>query len=398
MCTIENGSMKIVDVKVAEAPIGSQFANAVIDFSHMTVSVIAVETDVVIDDERVVGYGFNSNGRYAQTGLITERLLPRLREAAPDDLVDAETGLLDPVAAGTIMRSNEKPGGHGDRAVAAGIVDMALWDAAAKVARLPLHRALHRRFGPAGSEPAGSVPVYAAGGYYYPDGTQASLREEIQSYLDLGYRTVKIKIGGASLADDLARIEGVLAILPDGCRLAVDANGRFDLATALRYADALSAYDLAWYEEPCDPLDYRGHAVVAEAYPGVIATGENLFAVQDVRNLLRHGGLRSDRDVLQMDPSLSYGAGEYAAMLGCLTAQGWAADRCWPHGGHLFNLAVASAFGLGGCESYPRVFEPFGGFADDLPVEAGRVRLSERPGVGIEGKSALHALVRRLFA
>jgi D(-)-tartrate dehydratase len=393
--------MKIVDVKVAEAPIGSQFSNAVIDFSRMTVSVIAVETDAVVDGERVVGYGFNSNGRYAQTGIITDRLLPRLGAAAPADLVDADSGILDPVAAGVIMRSNEKPGGHGDRAVAAGIVDMALWDAAAKAAGLPLHRALHKRFSPPGrepgSDPAREVPVYAAGGYYHPDGTLRSLQEEIQGYLDLGYRTVKIKIGGARLADDLARIEGVLAILPAGCRLAVDANGRFDLATAVRYAAALAAYDLAWYEEPCDPLDYLGHAVVAEAYPGVIATGENLFAVQDVRNLRRHGGLRSDRDVLQMDPSLSYGAGEYAAMLESLAARGWAADRCWPHGGHLFNLAVASAFGLGGCESYPHVFEPFGGFADDLPVAGGRVRLSERPGIGIEGKSALSALVRGLF-
>lgn len=388
--------MKIVDVKVAEAPIGSQFSNAVIDFSHMTVSVVAVETDAVIDAERVVGYGFNSNGRYAQTGIITDRLLPRLRAAAPDDLLDAESGILDPVAASAIMRSNEKPGGHGDRAVAAGIVDMALWDAAAKARREPLHRTLRQRFALPGP-PAEDVPVYAAGGYYYPDSTLGSLREEIQSYLGLGYRTVKIKIGGAALDDDLTRIESVLAILPAGCRLAVDANGRFDLATALRYAEALSAYDLAWYEEPCDPLDYLGHAVVADAYPGAVATGENLFAVQDVRNLLRHGGLRSDRDVLQMDPSLSYGAGEYAAMLACLAAQGWSADRCWPHGGHLFNLAVASAFGLGGCESYPRVFEPFGGFADDAPVEAGRVRLPERAGVGIEGKAALHALVRSLF-
>ncbi|MEQ7007759.1 enolase C-terminal domain-like protein [Actinopolymorpha sp. B17G11] len=388
--------MKILDVKVAEAPIGSQFSNAVIDFSRMTVSVVAVETDAIVDGERVVGYGFNSNGRYAQTGIITERLLPRLRAAAPGDLVDAKSGTLDPVAAGAVMRSNEKPGGHGDRAVAAGIVDMALWDAAAKADRQPLHRALRQRFALPGP-PAQDVAVYAAGGYYYPDSTLGSLREEIQSYLDLGYRTVKVKIGGAPLAEDLARIEGVLAILPAGCRLAVDANGRFDLATALRYAAALSAYDLAWYEEPCDPLDYLGHAVAAEAYPGTIATGENLFAVQDVRNLLRHGGLRSDRDVLQMDPSLSYGAGEYAAMLDCLAAHGWSADRCWPHGGHLFNLAVASAFGLGGCESYPRVFEPFGGFADDAPVEAGRVRLCERAGVGIEGKAALHSLVRRLF-
>jgi L-alanine-DL-glutamate epimerase-like enolase superfamily enzyme len=388
--------MKITDVKVAEAPIGSRFSNAVIDFSRMTVSVIAVETDLVVGGERVVGYGFNSNGRYAQTGILTERLLPRLREAPPESLVDPETGILDPVAARSVMMTNEKPGGHGDRAVAVGIVDMALWDAAAKAAGRPLHEVMHERFGLV-DKPADSVWVYAAGGYYYPDGTLRSLQEEIRGYLDLGYRDVKMKIGGASLQADIERVEAVLGLLPQGCRLAVDANGRFDLRTALAYASALSAYDLMWFEEPCDPLDYLSHAALAEEYAGPIATGENLFAVQEVQNLLRHGGLRPHQDVLQMDPSLSYGATEYAAMLGAMASKGWRGSQCCPHGGHLYNLAVAASFGLGGCESYPRVFEPFGGFADDAPIENGRVRLGDRPGVGIEGKAALHDLVRRLF-
>ncbi len=397
--------MRITDVRVAEAPIGSGFANAVIDFSAMTVSVVAVETDRVVDGERVVGYGFNSNGRYAQTGILTGRLLPRLRACPPERLVNSGTGLLDPIAANAVMRTNEKPGGHGDRAVAVGIMDMALWDAAAKAAGQPLHRLLRTRFGRPAQESAphkssddqDSVWVYAAGGYYYPDGTIGSLREEISRYLELGYNDVKIKIGGASLAEDVERVESVLDLLPDGCRLAVDANGRFDLPTALAYAEALSAYDLNWYEEPLDPLDYLGHAVLAESYPGPLATGENLFAVPEVRNLLRHGGLRPDRDVLQMDPSLSYGVPEYAAMLSGLHGAGWSPARCVPHGGHLYNLAVAAAFGLGGCESYPRVFEPFGGFADDAPVAGGRVRLGDRPGVGIEGKADLHRLVSGLF-
>ena len=389
--------MKITDIKVAEAPIGSRFANAVIDFSQMTVSVVAVETDALVDGEQVIGYGFNSNGRYAQTGILTTRVLPRLRAAPAEALLHADTGVIDPVAARAVMISNEKPGGHGDRAVAVGIVDMALWDAAAKASGQPAYRALHERFGLV-ETPAASVPVYAAGGYYYPDGTLASLREEILGYLALGYRDVKIKIGGASLAADMARIEGVLAVLPPGSRLAVDANGRFDLRTALDYAAALSSYDLVWFEEPLDPLDYLGHAVLAEAYAGAIATGENLFASQELRNLVRHGGLRADRDVLQMDPSLCYGAPEYAEMVGYLAGQGWTAERCWPHGGHLFNLAVAAAFGLGGCESYPRVFEPFGGFADEEPVEDGRVRPAERPGIGIEGKAGLRDLVRGLFS
>jgi L-alanine-DL-glutamate epimerase-like enolase superfamily enzyme len=388
--------MRITDVRVAEAPLEAEMSNAVIDFSTMTVSMVAVYTDAVVDGDPVVGYGFHSNGRYAQTGLLTERFLPRLEAAAVAGLVDPDTGVIDPVAVRNVLMANEKPGGHGDRAVAVATLDMAMWDAAAKAKGQPLHRVLRDRFRPA-AEPTESVWVYAAGGYYRDD-DGSGLRREIELYLELGYRDVKIKIGGAPLAEDLRRIESVLAILPDGCRLAVDANGRFDMATALSYAAALKSYDLVWYEEPCDPLDYRSLAVLGEEYPGVLATGENLFSIQDVQNLLRYGGLRPDRDVLQMDPALSYGVSEYAGMIDQLDRHGWRPDRCCPHGGHQYNLAIAAAFDLGGCESYPRVFEPFGGFADETPVIEGRVRLPDVPGIGVEHKHALHELVRQTFS
>lgn len=388
--------MRITDVRVAEVPLDARISNAVIDFSKMTVSVVAVHSDVVVDGEPVVGYGFNSNGRYAQSELLSRRLLPRLHAADPKDLLDEETGLVDPVAVRRVVMRDEKPGGHGDRAVAVGTLDMAMWDLAAKAAGKPLHRALRDRFGLATAE-RDSVPVYAAGGYYRGDNDIAELQEEMREYLALGYRNVKMKIGGAPLQADLERIDAVLDVLPEGSGLAVDANGRFDLRTALEYAAALEAYDLVWYEEPCDPLDYQTHAAVAQEYRGVLATGENLFSVQDVRNLARYGGLRPGRDVLQMDPCLSYGVSELAAMLEVLEDHGWSPERCCPHGGHQYNLAVAAAFGLGGCESYPRVFEPFGGFADETPVVDGHVRLSEAPGIGIEHKAALADLVHKTF-
>ncbi|MGH3328186.1 MAG: enolase C-terminal domain-like protein [Streptomycetales bacterium] len=388
--------MRITEVKVAEAPIASTMSNAVIDFSKMTVSVVAVVSDAVVDGEPLVGYGFNSNGRYAQTGILTGRLLPRLEAAPVQDLLDPGTGVVDPVAVREVVLSNEKPGGHGDRAVAAGILDMALWDLAAKAAGQPLYRMLHQRFGLVGA-PAEDVWVYAAGGYYHPDRKLETLRDEVRRYLDLGFREVKIKIGGAPLDEDIRRIEAVLDILPAGFRLAVDANGRFDVPAALDYANALAGYDLLWYEEPCDPLDYLGHSVVAEHYPGVLATGENLFSVRDARNLLLYGGLRADRDVIQIDPALSYGVPEYVEILRLMGRHGWAPARCCPHGGHQYNLAIAAAFGLGGCESYPAVFEPFGGFADGIPIEGGRVHLPDAPGIGIEAKANLYDHIRGLF-
>jgi len=387
--------MKIVDIKERTASIASPIRNAFIDFSRMTVSVAAVVTDVIRDGNPVVGYGFNSNGRYAQGCLLRERFLPRVREADPKTYLSEAEDNLDPFRLREILMANEKPGGHGERSVAVGVIDMALWDAVAKIEEKPLYRLLADRYNDGAA--ASRVFVYAAGGYYYPGKGRRELRDEMSRYLDAGYRVMKIKIGGAPLADDLGRIETVLSLVGSGDRLAVDANGRFDLDEAVEYAEALAPYRLRWYEEPGDPLDYQLHADLAARYPGPIATGENLFSVQDTRNLLRHAGLRKDRDILQMDPVLSYGLVEYLRMLKVLGAMGWSRDRLIPHGGHQFALHIAAGLGLGGNESYPEVFAPFGGFADDTPVTDGMIGLPEVPGIGFEAKSDLMDLLRSLF-
>ena len=388
--------MKIVDIKERTASIASRIRNAYIDFSKMTVSVAAVVTDVIRDGKPVVGYGFNSNGRYAQGCLLRERFIPRVREADPSTYVSEAQDNLDPFRLWDIMMANEKPGGHGERSVAVGVIDMAVWDAVAKIERVPLYRLLADRYNNGAA--ASRVFVYAAGGYYYPGKGTRELRDEMRRYLDAGYQVVKIKIGGAPLADDLRRIEEVLSLVGGADRLAVDANGRFSLDAAVAYGDALGPYGLRWYEEPGDPLDYQLHAKLAAQYQGPIATGENLFSMQDARNLLRHAGLRKDRDILQMDPVLSYGLVEYLRMLEVLDEMGWSRKRLIPHGGHQFALNIAAGLGLGGNESYPEVFAPFGGFADDTPVTDGMISLPEVPGVGFEAKSDLMDLIRSLFS
>ena len=300
--------MRIVEIRDIAVPMGAPMRNAVIDFSKMTVSAVAVVTDVVRSGEPVVGFGFNANGRYAQSAVIRERLAPRVLEA-PESHATADGISLDPRAIRRLMMRNEKPGGHGERAVAVAALEIAVWDAAAKIRDMPLWAMIAEDAG--NSAPERHIPVYAAGGYYDPDKGTDGLVAEMRRYLDEGYTQVKMKIGGASLDEDLARIEAVLALLGgDGARLAVDANGRFDEETALRYADAMSAYGLAWYEEPGDPLDFSLNAAVAAAYPGAIATGENLLSLQDARNLLRFGGMRRELDYVQFDPALAYGVGE----------------------------------------------------------------------------------------
>jgi len=388
--------MRIVDIRHTTVPIESDMANAFISFASMDVSVLAIITDEVQDGRPVVGYGFNSNGRYAQQGLLAHRIVPRVLEASPDTLCDPATGRLDPLRIWQTGMRDEKPGGHGDRAVAVGILDMAAWDLAAKLAGRPLHHFIAERgFGPLPA-PSERVWVYAAGGYYYPDRGNDALQDEMRGYLDLGYRTVKMKIGGATLDEDLGRIEAVLDILPDGCALAVDANGRFSEEMAVAYAEAMADLPLHWYEEPTDPLDFEALAAVAAVYPRPLATGENLLSWRDARNLVRYGSLRPDRDVLQMDPALSYGFTEYRQTLQALADAGWSPARCVPHGGHQFNLAIAAACGLGGCESYPGIFEPFGGFADGHPVVDGYATLPDVPGIGLEAKSSLTGLLGHL--
>lgn len=390
--------MKIVEIREQTLPISSSIRNAYIDFSKMTLSLVAVITDVIRDGKPVVGYGFNSNGRYGQGNMMRERFIPRVMETPADELIDASGRNLDPHKVWDAMFRNEKPGGHGERSVAIGTIDMAVWDAVAKIEGKPLFQLLADRYGAkyGVSKPDRKVFVYAAGGYYHPGQDLRKLQDEMRSYLDRGYSVVKKKIGGASLDEDLRRIDAILEVLQDGQRLCVDANGRFDLETAIAYAKALSRYDLFWYEEAGDPLDFELQATLRNFYDKPMATGENLFSMQDARNLIRYGGMRPDRDWLQFDCALSYGLVEYLRTLDMLQQHGWSPRRCVPHGGHQMSLNIAAGLGLGGNESYPDLFQPYGGFPDGVKVDNSYVTLPELPGIGFEGKADLYAVMKKL--
>src|SRR5215207_2165875 len=355
--------MKITGIYEGVVPISSSIRNAWIDFSSMDSSIVAIVSDVVRDGKPLVGYGFNSNGRYSVGEILRRRMIPRLLQAPPHQVLNSQGDNLDPARAWDLMMVNEKPGGHGERSVAVGVLDMALFDLAAKIADVPLYRYLADLHGDGDPDP--DVFVYGAGGYYAPGKTLADLQDEMRRFLDLGYSVVKMKIGGDDLAEDLKRIEAVLEVVGSGKALAVDVNGRFDLGTALEYAAALEPYDLFWYEEVGDPLDYHLNATLCEHYRGPVATGENIFSLVDARNLIRYAGLRPDRDYVQIDPVLSYGLVEYLRIQEMMRGHGWSSRRCIPHGGHQFSLHIAAALKLGGNESYPGEFQPTGGFADD---------------------------------
>jgi len=386
--------MRIVDIRETAIPLKSNLKNSSFDFSEMTTSIVAVITDVVRDGRPLAGFAFNSTGRYACGAQMRERFIPRILRADPATLVDGRGDNLDPARVLAAMTAREKIGADAERSIGIGTIEVAVWDAVAKIADKPLHRMLAERY--SGGRLPDKVFCYVGGGWYWPGQTIADLKDEMRRHLAAGYTMVKMKVGGLPIGEDCRRIEAVLEVLGGEHRLAVDANGKFDRAAALDYAKALKPFGLKWFEEPCHPLDYALYAEVAAAYDAPLATGENLFSTEDVQNLVRFGGLRAGRDYIQVDPPQAYGIMQYGKTAAMLEAAGWSRAKLFPHGGNQMSLAIAAGFGLGGAESYPGVFGAFGGFADDARVENGFVALSDRPGIGFEGQAALYRLMRRL--
>jgi D(-)-tartrate dehydratase len=165
---------------------------------------------------------------------------------------------------------------------------------------------------------------------------------------------------------------------------------RYAPEAAKEAAQAFAPYGLWWFEDVCDPLDFVTQAEVARIYEPPLAAGEELFSLADARNLIRYGGLRADRDVLLFDPVHCYGVPEYLRILQFAETHRWSRTSFYPHGGHLFSVHVAAALGLGGTESNPYSFQPFGGFADETTIEDGCVCPPNAPGIGFETRAPLH--------
>ncbi|HXZ22164.1 MAG TPA: enolase C-terminal domain-like protein [Pseudolabrys sp.] len=386
--------MRIVDIRETAIPLRSTLANSSFDFTEMTTSVVAVITDVVRNGNPVCGFAFNSTGRYACGAQMRARFIPRILAAEPASLLDSTGNNFDPARILDCMMRREKAGGHSERSIAIGTIEVAVWDAIAKIAEKPLHVLLAERFN--GGQIANRVFCYVGGGWYWPGQTIKDLRDEMRGHLDAGYTMVKMKVGGLPLEQDLRRLEAVLEVVGSSEHLAVDANCKFDRNEALRYAKALAPYKLRWFEEPCDPLDFALFAELASLYEPALATGENLYSTQDVENLVRFGGFRAGLDVIQIDPPQAYGIGQYTKTVAMLSGSGWPRTSLFPHGGNQMSLVIAAGFGLGGAESYPGVFGDFGGFADDARIENGMISLSDRPGIGFEGQSRLYRIMHEL--
>jgi L-alanine-DL-glutamate epimerase-like enolase superfamily enzyme len=325
---------------------------------------------------------------------MRERFIPRITSAEPGSLLDDSGNNLNPAKILACMMRREKIGGDAERSIGIGTIEVAVWDAVAKIADRPLHRVLADRFN--GGKLPDQVFCYVGGGWYWPGQTIQDLQDEMRRHLDAGYTLVKMKVGGLPLDQDVRRLEAVLQVVGSGDHLAVDANGKFARDEALAYAKALAPFKLRWFEEPCHPLDFALYAELADIYAPPLATGENLYSTQDIENLVRFGGFRVGHDIIQVDPPQAYGICQYAKTLDMLKGYGWPRTSLFPHGGNQMSLAMAAGFGLGGAESYPGVFGDFGGFADDARVANGAITLSDRPGIGFEGQAGLYKIMREL--
>ena len=388
--------MRIVDIRETAIPLKSSLANSSFDFSEMTTSVVAVITDVVRDGKPVAGFAFNSTGRYACGAQMRERFIPRIRAARPESLLDGD-GNLDPEKILACMMQREKAGGHSERSIAIGTIEVAVWDAVAKIAGKPLHApaggALQRR-----QASPDKVFCYVGGGWYWPGQTIRDLQDEMRRHLDAGYTMVKMKVGGLPLADDVEARRG-----GEEHPAAARASSR-STPTASSAATRRSPMRRRWRRSGCAGSRSRAIRSTSRCWrrspasmPAPLSTGENLFSTPDVENLVRFGGLkRARRDVIQIDPPQAYGIAQYARTLAMLARHEWPRGLLFPHGGNQMSLAIAAGFGLGGAESYPGVFGDFGGFADDAKIEDGFITLSDRPGIGFEGQAALYRIMREL--
>jgi L-alanine-DL-glutamate epimerase-like enolase superfamily enzyme len=387
--------MKILDIRETTISLGSPTKNADINFSQMTASAVVVTTDAQFDNKPLRGLGFDSIGRYGHGSLLRERFIPRLLHADEDSYQDDGVNNIDPKKIWQLMMADEKPGGHGERAGAVGLLDAAIWDIVAKVEEKPLWQVLAQRFN--NEQALQSIPVYVSGGHYCEKNDLEKLREQLIRSKDNGHNFFKIKFGGKTLAEDCKRIECALNVIGDAGSLAIDANCCFTGETTLNYMNELEAYDLAWIEEPLGPLDYRSHADFCATYKTPVATGENIFSAADLQNLLSYAGLRANSDFLQMDISLSYGIPEYLRMLEFIESNHWDRKRCIPHAGHLFALHVVAGLNLGAHETAMDSSLPIAGFIDAAIVEDGYIQAPSYPGVGFEEKAELYDLFTPLL-
>ena len=285
------------------------------------------------------------------------------------------------------MMQREKPGGHTERSIAIGTIEVAVWDAVAKIAGKPLYRVLAERYN-GGGRRRRCLATSVAGGTQPGKGIP-ELLNEIRERLEQGYHAMKIKVGGATIPEDVKRVEAALKVVAGSRNLAVDANGAFDRSRALAYAEALAPFKLRWFEEPPirSPTGYPLRSPrITKRRSAAAEISSPLRTWRIWCALAGCAPIATFSRSMCRNPMASCSS---RARWRCSRSRGWRRSAIFPHGGNQMTLHIVGGFGLGGCEAYPGVFGVFAGFADDARMEDGYLELPDRPGIGFEAQNGL---------
>jgi len=297
--------------------------------------------------------------------------------AAVDDvlrplLLDSDAGLIERHWA-TMYQDGLLVGRRGALLRAISAVDIALWDLAGKRAATPLYRLL-------GGYQV-EVPAYASGGYYMEGKGPDGLAREMERYLRAGFTSVKIKVGGALIEEDVARVKAARDAIGPSVRLALDANTAYkSVSEAVRAAEAFEPFDIWWFEEPLAPDNIPGQAEVAGTVAMPVATGEIHQTRWDFRDLIMHQAAQ----IFQPDAGVLGGISEWmkvahtAASYDISVAPHWHADLHVHLVGAVPNALTVEYFFL---EEDIYNFERI--LLERLVPSRGSIRIPDRPGLGL---------------
>lgn len=293
--------------------------------------------------------------------IIESELLPRIRGENPffvERIWDR------------MYHYNRKPVAKGEYIRAMGAVDIAIWDIIGKALGLPVYKVLGAY--------THKIRVYAAGGYYEEGKSVGDLVREMEGYVSEGFRAVKMKVGGESLAVDVERVKAVREALGPDIDILIDANNRWRAYEAIRFGRAVEQFQPYWFEEPVEPDDYAGCAEVREALDIPITAGENEFTRWGCRELLEARAA----DILNLDTVIAGGITEYRKIAAMASA--WHVPVA-PHGNPFMAVQLlASTPNALIMETYPGVESRFNPALPLFPVKDGYIVVPDKPGLGID--------------
>jgi L-alanine-DL-glutamate epimerase-like enolase superfamily enzyme len=348
--------MKITDVRFSFYDLGElerPYRNAIVQTTSKAICLVEVDTD-----EGASGLSLASpEERPSVEGPLRAQLLGR----SPLDAAR----LWHAMFAGW-----RKPVAKGDVIAAIGSVDNALWDLRGKILGQPVYRLLGGF--------RDRVPAYAAGGYYEAGKSTTALAAEMARFVEAGYRAVKMKVGGAPLVEDVARVRAAREAVGPNIALMVDANNAWNAAEAIAFGRAIEPYAVSWFEEPCWPDDLTGAAEVCRALDVPVASGEIEYTRWGCRDLIEQGAA----DIIQADPHTAGGLTEWVRIAAIASAHHLPVA---PHGNHFIGAHAVAAVDNGMIvESYARLQAWQDDFFSPMGLEDGELVLPEAPGLGIE--------------